>query len=273
MQATRRIVTTLALAVALFVMVAAPGGISPPTNQSPPMVTGTAQVGQTLTCSEGGWNGTQPIAYTFQWIRSGTAIPGATVSTYVLTPEDAGAQIVCAVTATNDAGFVSASSSAVIPVGLSAPTPEPAADAIPPTVTGFSISPRKFRILYRTCKNNKQTKIPKVEFNYTLSENANVKITTRYAGSDAKKAIPGNHDGTMAIAGNAGGNKANFGKELHGRYVLLVGKYTATIVATDAVGNQSNVAKLTFRVLLAERGDGKRCVLGNPGKQPKLKIP
>ncbi|MBI4896895.1 MAG: hypothetical protein HY827_00835 [Actinobacteria bacterium] len=273
MQATRRIVTTLALAAALFVTVAAPGGISPPTNQSPPTVTGTAQVGQTLTCSEGGWNGTQPIAYAFQWMRSGTPIPGATVSTYVLTSEDDGAQIVCAVTASNGAGSASASSSSVTPVGLSAPAPEPAGDTIPPTVTGFSISPRKFRILYLTCKNNKKTKIPRVEFNYTLSENANLKITTRYAGSDSKKAIPGNHDGTMAIAGNAGDNKANFGKELHGRYVLLVGKYTATIVATDAAGNQSNAVTLAFRVLLAERGDGKRCVLGQPGKQPKLKIP
>lgn len=254
-------------------MVAAPGGISPPTNQSAPTITGIAQVGQTLTCSEGGWNGTQPIVYAFQWTRGGTAIPGATVSTYVLTPEDAGAQIVCAVTASNDAGSVVASSSAVIPVGLSAPAPEPAADAIPPVVTGFSISPRKFRILYLTCKNNKKTKIPKVMFNYTLSEAANVKITTRYAGSDARKAIPGNHDGTMAVAGNAGANKAKFGRELHGRYVLLVGKYTATIVATDAAGNPSNVVKLRFRVLLAERGDGKRCILGKPGKQPKLKIP
>lgn len=273
MQARRRIFTTLAPAVALFVTLAAPGGISPPTNQSPPTATGIAQVGQTLTCLEGGWNGTQPITYTFQWMHNGAAIPGAATSTYVLTPEDAGAQIVCAVTASNDAGSASASSSAVIPVGLSAPTPEPAADTIPPTVTGFSISPRKFRILYRTCKNNRATKIPRVKFSYTLSEDANVKVTTRYAGSDAKKALPGNHDGTMATTGNTGGNTTNFGKELHGRYVLLVGKYTATIAATDAAGNRSNVAKLTFRVLPSERGDGKVCIIGTPGKAPKLKIP
>ncbi len=273
MQAPKRIVTKLVLAVALFVMVAAPGGISLPSNQSLPTVTGTAQVGQTLTCAEGGWNGTQPIAYAFQWMRDGTPIPGATLPTYLLTSDDAGAQIVCFVTASNGAGSVAASSSAVIPVGLSAPAPEPAADSTPPTVTGFSISPRKFRILYLTCKNNKKTKIPKVEFSYNLSENANVKITTRYAGSDVKKAIPGNHDGTMATAGIAGDNKADFGRGLHGRYVLLVGKYTATIVATDAAGNQSNAVELTFRVLLAERSNGKRCVLGQPGKQPKLKIP
>lgn len=273
MHATRRIVTTVALAVALFVTIAAPGGISPPSNQSLPTVTGIAQVGQTLTCAEGGWNGTQPITYAFQWKRDGTTIPGATASTYLLAPEDAGAQIVCAVTASNTAGDVSASSLAVIPVSLLAPPPEPAADATPPTVTGFSISPRKFRILYLACKNNKKTQIPRVKFSYTLSEDANVKITTRYAGSDAKKAIPGNHDGTMAIAGTIGENKASFSKELHGRYVLLVGKYTATIVATDAAGNQSSAVKLTFRVLLAERSDGKRCVLGAPGKQPKLRIP
>lgn len=273
MQGIRRTVATFACALAVAFALAAPGGVTLPSNQSAPTITGVAQVGQTLTCSEGGWNGTQPITYAFQWKRNDVAIPGATATTLLLTAEDVGAQIVCAVTASNGGGSATAMSAAVVPVGLDTPPPAPPADSAPPTIGGFSISPKKFRILYRTCKNNKKAKIPTVKFSYTLSEDANVKITTRYAGRDAKKALPGYHDGTMAVAGRAGLNESKFGLELHGRYVLLVGKYTATITATDAAGNQSEAAVLSFRVLPAEQNDGKRCVIGTPGKPPKLKIP
>ena len=273
MQGIRRTVVTFTCALAAALVVAAIGGITPPTNQTAPTVTGVAQVGQTLTCSEGGWNGTQPITYAFQWKRNDVAIPGATSTTLLLTAEDVGAQIVCAVTATNSGGSATATSAAVVPVGLDAPAPAPPADTTPPTIGGFSITPKRFRILYLACKNNRKTKIPTVKFSYSLSENANVKITTRYAGRDANKALPGKHDGTMAVAGSAGVNETKFGRELHGRYVLLVGKYTATITATDAAGNQSEAAVLSFRVLPAEQNDGKRCVIGTPGKPPKLKIP
>jgi hypothetical protein len=88
----------------------------PPSNSSPPTISGTAQAGQTLTASPGSWTGTTPIGYAYQWRRcdSGGAtcadIAGATTTTYALTASDIGATIRVAVTASNTAGSSTATS-------------------------------------------------------------------------------------------------------------------------------------------------------------------
>lgn len=259
----RRHLLSLACGVGLFLALAAPGAVQPPSNQSPPVITGTAQVGQTLTCTEGGWNGTAPITYSFQWKRDGSAIPGATTSTYQVTSTDAGTQMVCTVTAQNADGSASANSAAVVPVGAGSPPPAgPASDAVAPTIDDFVISRKRFRFLYLTCKNNKKTKIKPVFFTYKLSEDSNLKIVTRYAGRGAGTVKRGHHDGAMAISGKAGENKTRFGTQLHGRYYLKLGRYKATIKATDAAGNQSAIAQTEFTVLPAERSRSKkRCTV------------
>src|SRR5215831_5920045 len=40
-----------------------------PTNVNAPTVSGTAQVGSTLTATNGTWSGTAPFSFTFQWNR------------------------------------------------------------------------------------------------------------------------------------------------------------------------------------------------------------
>jgi ubiquitin-protein ligase len=50
----------------------------PPVNTSAPQVSGTPQVGQVLSCSQGGWTGSTPQAYADQWLRDGAPIAGAT---------------------------------------------------------------------------------------------------------------------------------------------------------------------------------------------------
>ena len=63
-----------------------------------PKITGTAQVGSTLTVNPGTWD--EGTTLTYQWMRNGGSyISGAKSSTYTVSPADAGAQISVAVTA------------------------------------------------------------------------------------------------------------------------------------------------------------------------------
>ena len=96
---------------------------SAPSNTSAPVVTGTAQQGNTLTASSGTWTGTAPIDYTYQWqdCSSGacTNISGATSTTYVLQSSDVGNTIDVVVTGTNGAGSASATSAQTASVSSS----------------------------------------------------------------------------------------------------------------------------------------------------------
>ncbi|MFJ4784295.1 Tat pathway signal protein [Streptomyces sp. NPDC088794] len=53
------------------------------TNTAPPKVTGTAKVGAKVTAAPGSWSAA-PSSYTYQWKADGTAISGATASTYTV---------------------------------------------------------------------------------------------------------------------------------------------------------------------------------------------
>ena len=68
-----------------------------------PAITGTLTVGSTLTVSNGTWSGS-PTGYTYQWLRDGVEIGGATASTYLLVSGDSGKMIGCAVVATDAFG-------------------------------------------------------------------------------------------------------------------------------------------------------------------------
>jgi hypothetical protein len=91
-----------------------------PVNSVSPAITGTAQVGQTLTVSNGTWSNT-PTSYAYQWKRAGTNISGATAQTYVPVSADVGNALTCAVVASNAGGAgaaaTSAATSAVIASG------------------------------------------------------------------------------------------------------------------------------------------------------------
>jgi lysophospholipase L1-like esterase len=76
-------------------------------NTALPVITGTATEGQVLTASTGTWSAT-PDSYTYQWRRGGSAISGATSSTYTLVTADVGSSITVTVTAAK-AGYTSGS--------------------------------------------------------------------------------------------------------------------------------------------------------------------
>jgi hypothetical protein len=75
----------------------------PPENLTPPSITGTPAVGQTLSCLPGSWTNS-PTGYHYAWHRDGEPITGATTSGYTVTAADAGHDLTCEVTASNLAG-------------------------------------------------------------------------------------------------------------------------------------------------------------------------
>jgi hypothetical protein len=84
-----------------------------PQATSPPVVTGTPTVGQTLNATTGNWNGTKPITFTIRWQRCNSALTsctdlGHTGPSYRLVNADAGNRIRVKVTASNSEGKSSA---------------------------------------------------------------------------------------------------------------------------------------------------------------------
>lgn len=94
---------------------------SPPVNVTAPVVSGTATVGQTLSCTTGTWTGLPTPTFAYQWQRVTTNISGATSSSYVLVAADAGSTIRCVVTATNSAGVAVANSNSTASVAATVP--------------------------------------------------------------------------------------------------------------------------------------------------------
>jgi len=76
----------------------------PPEQLSSGGVSGSPQVGSSLFCEAGSWSGRPTFSY--QWLRNGTEIPGATDSSYALTTEDLAKVVQCRLTATNAIGGV-----------------------------------------------------------------------------------------------------------------------------------------------------------------------
>jgi alpha-tubulin suppressor-like RCC1 family protein len=61
-----------------------------------PTISGKGEVGQTLTASTGSWD--EGTAFTYQWLRGGTAIAGATSTQYRIQNADIGAEITLTLT-------------------------------------------------------------------------------------------------------------------------------------------------------------------------------
>lgn len=90
-----------------------PGGALQATTQ--PTISGTPTVGQTVKVSAGSWSQASP-SFTFQWLRTGTPIPGATGSSYRVAAEDAGRDVAVVVTATKSGFTDGAATSVAVPV-------------------------------------------------------------------------------------------------------------------------------------------------------------
>ena len=111
----------------------------PPSNTRLPEVTGAVREGRVVSASPGGWSGTPPLSFAYQWQRcsaSGQAcnpIAGAVGATYRLTSNDVGQTVRVVVTASNLGGDVSAPSRPIGPVARARPE-----NLEPPAITGVA---------------------------------------------------------------------------------------------------------------------------------------
>lgn len=87
-----------------------------PENTAPPVLTGTPEVGEVLSVTNGDWSGEPAPTFARQWKADGDNISGATGMTHTLQPASEGKEITVEVTATNDAGSATETSNALGPV-------------------------------------------------------------------------------------------------------------------------------------------------------------
>jgi hypothetical protein len=137
-----------------------------PANTTAPVLSGTSLQGERLRLSTGSWTGTQPIAYSYRWVRCDAAlrdcdtIGGAGGNNYVLTRADVGKRVYGVVTARNSTGASSASSNAtrvVIGAPVSTSLPRITGDAIEGRVLSAStgtwagVTPMTFGYQWTRC--------------------------------------------------------------------------------------------------------------------------
>jgi hypothetical protein len=107
-----------------------------PKNTKEPSVSGSPRPGQTLTANIGGWSGTAPITYAYQWLRCDgngnncVSLNGQTKSTFVPGASEVNTRIRVRVTARNTRGSADATSNPTAAVQPNAPAP-PAPPALP----------------------------------------------------------------------------------------------------------------------------------------------
>jgi len=114
-------------------VIRASANAGPPSNSTPPTISGTPQENQTLSATQGTWTGRKPQTYTYQWrVCNATGgacanIANATKSTYVPTTADIGHTLRVRVTAHNSLGNASSTST---PTGVVTKASAPAGAAV-----------------------------------------------------------------------------------------------------------------------------------------------
>jgi len=103
-------------------------GNAKPNNLVPPSITGSPVVGETLTANAGGWSGTPPINYAYQWRRCDRngggcqSITDAVSQRYALRGADVGSTLRIRITARNSRGSTTANSVPTAVISATAPT-------------------------------------------------------------------------------------------------------------------------------------------------------
>jgi hypothetical protein len=136
----RALLVGVSAAAALTAGVAHAGTTVAPVNTAPPTISGTAQVGQTLTASNGTWSNS-PTSFAYQWVRCNATgascvnVSNGTQRTYTLVGADSGRTMRVRVTASNADGSATAESAqtAVVTPATSSAAPR---NTAAPSISG-----------------------------------------------------------------------------------------------------------------------------------------
>ena len=90
--------------------------VGAPFTLTPPVISGTPSVGNTLATTNGSGSSDPFPTFSYQWMKDATVIAGATANTYTLITGDIGGMITCIVSATNTAGRINTTSNSLGPI-------------------------------------------------------------------------------------------------------------------------------------------------------------
>jgi hypothetical protein len=242
-----------------------------PASASPPVITGTARVGDKLTAAPGTWTGTPQIGYAQQWQRCDAAgavcknLAGATEASYAPTAADEGSKLRVAVLAGSWISSVSQAFSA--PTAVVAPKPVTArndtsgpggkskTDGRPGTggsptgrpgssatlrLTRVKMSPRRFLVAHRRAI--KGTRLDGARVSWRLNRAATVKLTFQRHTRRGWVRV-----GVITRAAKAGNGELRF-RGRFGNHLLKPQRYRLMVAATQ--GRERTAARhIGFRVL------------------------
>jgi hypothetical protein len=242
-----------------------------PVNTVPPILTGTPAVGQSLSCSTGTWTGSTPFAFTYAWLRDGSAIGGASANAYVVQSADQGHVLRCQVTATNSVSHATATSNTVdVPPAPPPPTPSPSSPPPSPppapTIENVTQSHSSWSEGNKVAAYSRKKKPPVgTTISFVLNEQATVsfvftqQLSGRKVGGTCVAETNKNRrkpackrmvsQGTLSFGGHGGMNKLVFQGRLSSTKRLPLGAYTLRITAVNSVGQRSSPRTLNFTIV------------------------
>jgi hypothetical protein len=236
-----------------------------PVDVTAPTISGTAQQGHAVTCSNGTWLNS-PTSYTYSWQRNATTIAGQTTNQYTLTSADVSQLITCTVVAHNGSGNSLPATSVPVSPGASTDTggsrgSTTTTGKLPtPNIRSFSISPRRLIVLI----NGSHRRTKGTTFRFALDRTANVLIIIqrrtigRLRGGRcvAAKRLPDRNRRCTIYKrirlrvlhrSAAGSHRLKFSGRV-GRRLIAPGTYRALIVAVNG-GGWSRTRSASFKVI------------------------
>lgn len=232
---------------------------SAPSNSNAPTISGTAQIGETLTATTGTWVAIPTATYTYQWKRASTVngtytnISSATNNAYVLTSNDVGKFIKVEVTATNSSGSLAALSSAtsvILNYTTTTTTPAVTTTSPPvveiviqaPTTTAAPVVQQGNSGIVATTIATRST-IPQTDVAAAVRTTPTPATTTTSTVAPTKSAptppnIPSVDTGQAAVQLGEQTTTANIRREQN-QIVVSAGELSATLAALNTDGNVS----------------------------------